>query len=128
VAWEWLKRRFPSVPVFWRSSNRRFLIADGDPGDDSLGYDFEVLTRRARYYYEVKASVVDPEEFELSEAEVRFALSKAHLQTYRVLYIAHVGQPADRRILPLPNPLAPASRGRYRVSETGVKYAFKTAG
>lgn len=60
----------------WRSQNRAFVVHDGDPGDDGLGYDFEVLHGRSRLFYEVKASTGDPHEFGLSEAEVRFAMSR----------------------------------------------------
>jgi hypothetical protein len=128
VAWTWLQHHFGESNVIWRSRNRANAIHDGDPGSDSLGFDFEILRGRSRLYYEVKASTSDPREFELTEAEVRFALSKAHTNTYRVLYIGNVDDPETRVILPLPNPLAARSRDRYRVSGSGVKYAFASAG
>jgi hypothetical protein len=129
VAWAWLTQHFGEENVLWRSTNRAFKFQDGDPGDDNCGFDFEVLHGRSRLYYEVKASTLDPREFELSEAEVRFALSKAGKgTTYRVLYIGNVNSPRTRVIMPLPNPLATRSRKQYRALESGIKYAFIVTG
>ncbi len=124
VAWAWLSHHYGEQNVLWRSRNRAFKFHDGDPGDDSCGFDFEILHGRSRLFYEVKASTSDPREFELTEAEVRFALSKARTATYRVLYIGNVNAPAERVILPLPNPLAARSQDHYRKLPSGIKYAF----
>ncbi len=128
VAWAWLSHHYGEPNVSWRSSNRAFKIQDGDPGDDNLGFDFEILHGRSKLFYEVKASTSDPREFELTEAEVRFALSKANTATYHILYIGNVSSPAERVILPLPNPLAARSRDHYRALESGIKYAFAVPG
>ena len=122
-----MRRHYGEPNVLWRSCNRAFAIHDGDSGDDALGFDLEVLSGRARLFYEVKASTGNPSAFELSENEVVFAASKARTASYRVLYIANVNVPTERVILALPNPLAAHSRDRYRVSETGVRYSFTTA-
>jgi hypothetical protein len=104
----------------------RVQIKDGDSGDDNRGFDFEVLHGKSRVFYDVKASTSDPREFKLSEAEVRFALSKAQTSTYHVLYIGNVNSPGERVILPLPNPLGSRSRDYYRALESGIRYAFVT--
>jgi hypothetical protein len=129
VAWAWLTNHYGEESVLWRSTNRAFKFQDGDPGDDNCGFDFEVLHGRSRLYYEVKASTGDPREFELTEAEVRFASTKAGKgTTYRVLYIGNVNSPRTRVIMPLPNPLATRSRKQYRALESGIKYAFIATG
>jgi hypothetical protein len=127
VAWVWLGHHYSQQNVMWRSENRAFVIHDGDPGDDSLGYDFEVLHGRSRLYYEIKASTGDPREFELSEAEVRFALSKRNSASYRLLYIGNVNDSTQQVILPLPNPLATRTRDRFRSLGSGIKYAFSAS-
>lgn len=105
VAWHWLRRHYGDNAVLWRSQNRALVIHDGDEGADDLGYDFEVITARTRLYYEVKSSVSDPRAFELSESEVLFAYSKAKTRAYRVLYIANVGDPESRYLIPCQTPL-----------------------
>ncbi len=127
VAWTWLVKNYGQQNVMWRSQNRAFAIHDGDPGNDGLGYDFEVLHGRSKLFYEVKASTGDPREFEVSEAEVRFALSKANSTSYRVLYIGNVNDSTEQNFLPLPNPLAIRTRDRYRSLESGIRYAFVIA-
>jgi Domain of unknown function (DUF3883) len=125
VAWVWLCHHYGEPKVMWRSENRAFVIHDGDPGSDLAGYDFEILHGHSRLFYEIKASTGDPREFELSEAEVRFALSKANSASYRILYIGYVNDSTKQTILPLPNPLAARTRDRYRALESGIRYAFR---
>ena len=43
----------------------------GDEGDDTVGYDFCVKTPRAEWLYEVKSSMEDTGEFELTPNEMR---------------------------------------------------------
>lgn len=128
VTFKWLQHHFGEANVRWRSTNRTYVIHDGDPGDDALGYDFEVIRGRGPVYWEAKASTRDPREFELTEAEVAFALSRSRFGNYRVLYIGNVGVPDDRVIFPLPNPLSARAREQFRRSEAGIKYGFKVEG
>ncbi|MBI3748369.1 MAG: DUF3883 domain-containing protein [Chloroflexi bacterium] len=125
VALKWLRHHYGEAHVRWRATNRAYLIRDGDPGDDGVGYDFDVIGGRSPLYFEVKAHTADPGDFDLSEPEVEFALSKSRGSSYRILYIPYVGMPEDRTIFVLPNPLSPRAREFYRVASTGIKYAFR---
>jgi Domain of unknown function (DUF3883) len=58
----------------WVSRNRTRFFA-GDEGDDAAGYDFLVATPQAEWLYEVKSSIEDSSEFELTANELRAASS-----------------------------------------------------
>ena len=60
----------------WVSTNRARFYG-GDEGDDSAGYDFCVKTPQAEWLYEVKSSLEDTCEFELTPNEMRVAASAA---------------------------------------------------
>jgi hypothetical protein len=124
IAFAWLRRHFGAEHVSWVSTNRAYYLHDGNPGDDSRGYDFHVTAGRNPIFIEVKASTGDPGQFELSEGEVEFARSKSKTSMYRVMYLANVGTPEDLVLLMLPNPLAVRVKDRYRVVSAGTKYAF----
>lgn len=58
----------------WISSNRE-KFCTGPAGDDSLGYDFRVVTARHEYLYEVKSVPDAGGEFELTAPALEVAAS-----------------------------------------------------
>ena len=98
----------------WVSKNRAHFFA-GDEGDDSAGFDFRVKTPQVEWLYEVKSSLEDSGEFELTSNELRIAgsASKDRRRRYRILYVPHVFTPENWCVLELPNPMGEATRNRY---------------
>ena len=93
LAFHYLRRRHGEAvdETCWVSTNRiRFF--GGDEGDDSAGYDFCVKTLRAEWLYEVKSSMEDTGEFELTPNEMRVAagVSRRGRRRYRILYVPFV--------------------------------------
>lgn len=91
LALQFLRRRHAEFvdETCWVSENRaRFL--GGDAGDDSAGFDFCVKTPQAVWLYEVKSSMEDSGEFELTANELRVAssASKDGRRRYRILVSA----------------------------------------
>lgn len=125
VAFEWLRRQYDVGPEAWRSRNRRFAYPD-DEGDDSLGYDFEVMRRRP-LFFEVKATTSDDMVFEMPETELRVAGENSGNDRYRIIFLRRVNDSAARSLLVLPNPLALPGQGRYRVAGRGIQYEFMVA-
>ena len=110
----------------WVSSNRAAFCPDG-AGDDSLGYDFRVVTTRNEWLYEVKSALDEGGEFELTARELEVAASAARdgKRRYRILYVPYVFDPDRWRVLPLQNPVGETTRNRFRVIRTGsVRYGF----
>ena len=70
VAYAWLSRRYPTEcsPAAWKSAYCETI--GGPPGDDTLGYDFEIFLKTRTAYFEVKATSGTDASFELSEREV----------------------------------------------------------
>ena len=129
LAREYLRRRYPNGmnDACWVSSNRA-AFCTGSAGDDSLGYDFRVVTERNEWLFEVKSAIDAGGEFELSarELEVAGSASLERKRRYRILYVPFVFDPAQWRILPLSNPAAPTTRDRFRVLRGGsVRYRFE---
>jgi hypothetical protein len=129
LAREYLKRRHPREmsDECWVSSNRAAFCPDGE-GDDSLGYDFRVVTARNEWLYEVKSALDEGGEFELTAREIEVAGSAAldRKRRYRILYIPYVFDPDRWRVLPLQNPVGEGTRNRFRVIRTGsVRYSFE---
>jgi hypothetical protein len=129
LAREYLRRRYPNEmsDVCWVSSNRA-AFCTGSIGDDSLGYDFRVLTERNEWLFEVKSAIDAGGEFELSarELEVAGSASLERKRRYRILYVPFVFDPAQWRVLQLSNPAAASTRDRYRVLRGGsVRYRFE---
>ena len=130
-ALDWIARRHKLTPeeaeAAWRSPNRSVSLL-GDGGDDSLGYDFEVVRASGvRWRYEVKASTGDPCEFELGSSEVRAALEASSDKGthFRVLYVPHVATPGLWRVVELPNPLTPAKRGLFaEIGRAAIRFGF----
>ena len=124
VAYEWLRTRY-GESCLWRSHYRRHVIADGDLGNDDLGFDLEVLRRRgAPLMFEVKATTSDDPGFEMSETEIAVAQDNADNDRYRILYVAQVNDREHRWLAVLPNPLSGSGRGRYRIVGRGIRYEF----
>ncbi|WP_252976038.1 sacsin N-terminal ATP-binding-like domain-containing protein [Janibacter melonis] len=109
----------------WRSGARNDIIGDG-LGDDSLGYDFEVLAGDLTYLIEVKATTGSDTSFQLPESEIRRALSLAPHERYTILFVGNVLDSQLRRFHWLPNPLGPAAR-LFRVDGREMKFRFEVA-
>lgn len=123
VAFHWLCRRHLNLfgPGNWVSENRRFLHTD-DPGDDRLGYDFRLVTRETEWLYEVKASMEEPFEFEMTQNELEVAAQAAPdtRRRYRILYVTHVFDPSRWNLLMLPNPVGRATKDHFQVIGRGT--------
>lgn len=125
AAFDWLTRRYGSGCI-WRSRYRRFVITDGNQGNDDLGFDFEVLRpRRGPLMFEVKATTTDDLAFEMSETEIAVAQENAGHDRYRVLFVRNVNDSERRWLAVLPNPLSASGRGRYRIVGRGIRYEFE---
>lgn len=112
IAFEWLKRRFGTNRLVdensWKSMYRRHVF--GENGDDSLGYDFEIVNGATHWYFEVKSTTkpgpLQVQSLELGPSEFRRAEAcKAdRLERYRILYVTDALNPDKARIFQLPNP------------------------
>ncbi len=122
VAYDWLSKRYGS-DCLWRSLYRRYVIKDGDIGNDNLGFDIEVLrVRRGPLMFEVKATTTDDIAFDLSEREFKVAQENASHDRYRILFVGRANDSDNRWVTVLPNPLSPQGRGRYRIVGRGIRY------
>ena len=111
----------------WVSSNRaRFFGGEG--GDDAAGFDFCVRTPQAEWLYEVKSSLEDSCEFELTPNEMRVAASvtRRGRRRYGILYVPFVFSPDRWFILELPNPMGDETRNRFmQVGSGTVRFRFE---
>lgn len=124
VAFAWLRVQYEdATDASWRSGYRNIVLG-GDEGDDSLGYDFEVLTPRRRLLFEVKASVGDQCEFELTDAEIRAAQGLRRSDRYYVLFVTKVLTSDERALYLLPNPFSTEAVGLYRTMGSGLRLGF----
>ena len=128
VAFEYLKRRHEKYvdEDCWISENRS-KYCSGELGDDSAGYDFRVHTPSAKWYYEVKSSLEESCEFEMTANEIRVAskASKDRTLRYRILYIPFVLEPNKWSILELHNPLGEKTRNKFLTVQGSVRFRFK---
>ncbi|MGV0819931.1 sacsin N-terminal ATP-binding-like domain-containing protein [Martelella sp. AMO21009] len=111
----------------WVSENRTCFFG-GDEGNDAAGYDFRVMTPQAEWLYEVKSSMEDSGEFELTANELRIAggASKDSRSRYRILYVPYVFSPDKWFVLELPNPLGETTRNRFTtVGRGSVRLRFE---
>jgi hypothetical protein len=124
VAYAWLRNQYPNevTPDSWVSAYRSAVLG-GHEGDDSLGYDFEVVQKSQTLHFEVKATTTDTCEFQLTESELRAAQS-ARRGTYRILFVRNALDKNRRSLNVLPNPFEQASLGKYRVMNEGLRYRF----
>ena len=111
----------------WISENRAHFFG-GSEGDDTAGYDFLVKTPQADWLYEVKSSLEDSGEFELTANEHRIASieSKDGRRRYRILYVPYVFSPEEWYVLELPNPMGETTRNKFsRVGRGSVRFRFE---
>ena len=130
LVFQYLRRRYGEAvdEMSWVSSNRTHLCG-GDEGDDSAGYDFCVKTPNTEWLYEVKSSLEDAGEFELTPNEMRVAASvpARGRRRYRILYVPFVFSPDRWMVLELPNPMGKGSRNRFKqVGRGSVRFRFET--
>ena len=96
LAFQFLRRRYREAvdETCWVSTNRARFFG-GSEGDDTAGYDFCVKTPQAEWLYEVKSSLEDTREFELTPNEMRVAasMSRRGRRRYRILYVPFVFSP-----------------------------------
>ena len=129
LAFEFLRRRHDGFvdETCWVSENRAHFFG-GDKGDDGAGYDFRVTTPQATWLYEVKSSLEDAGEFELTANELRVAsrASKDGQRRYRILYVPFVFSPERWCVLELPNPMGEATRTRFKeIGRGSVRFRFE---
>lgn len=128
LVWKLLYRRYPKEmsDECWVSSNRE-KFCTGPTGNDSLGYDFRVVTARHEYLYEVKSALDAGGEFELTAREIEVAGSarEDRKRRYRILYVPFVFDPKCWKVIILPNPAGTKTRDQFRVVRSGsVRYHF----
>ena len=129
LAFEFLRRRHGAAAdeTCWVSGNRARFFG-GDEGDDAAGYDFCVKTPQAEWLYEVKSSLEDTCEFELTPNEMRVAasVSRRSRRRYRILYVPFVFSPDRWLVLELPNPMGDETRSRFKqVGHGSVRFRFE---
>lgn len=129
LVWKLLFRRHPKEmsDECWVSSNRE-KFCTGPAGDDSLGYDFRVVTARHEYLYEVKSALDSGGEFELTarELEVAGSAREDRKRRYRILYVPFVFDPSRWMAITLPNPAGLKTRDQFRIVRSGsVRYRFE---
>ena len=122
LAYHFLRRRYPEYANegSWISGNRVHFFG-GEEGDDASGYDFLVKTPQADWLYEVKSSLEDRGEFELTANELRVAssASKDGRRRYRILYVPYTFSPDKWFVLELPNPMGERSRNQFETVGRG---------
>ena len=137
IAGEWLafqylrrlRHRHPEAvdEGCWVSGNRIHFFGGGE-GNDAAGYDFCVETPQAEWLYEVKSSLDDTHEFELTPNEMRMAASvtRRGRRRYRILYVPYVFSPERWLVLELPNPMGDETRNRFKqVGHGAVRFRFE---
>ena len=129
LAFQFLRRRHGEFvdETCWVSENRSRFFGGGE-GDDTAGYDFCVRTPQAEWFYEVKSSLEDTGEIELTANELRVAgsASKDRRRRYRILYVPFVFSPDRWFVLELPNPMGEATRSRFRMVGRGsLRFRFE---
>ncbi|MDP6723057.1 MAG: DUF3883 domain-containing protein, partial [Pirellulaceae bacterium] len=129
LAFQFLRRRHSEFvdETCWISENRVQFFG-GSQGDDATGFDFLVKTPQVEWLYEVKSTLEDSGEFELTANELRVAsgASKDGRRRYRILYVPYVFRPDRWCVLELPNPMGETTRNRFTVVGRGsVRFRFE---
>ena len=129
LAYQFLSRRHNDCfnETCWVSGNRSEFLG-GELGNDAEGYDFLVETPQANWMYEVKSSLEDSFEFELTANELSVASSASSDRRlrYRILYVPHVFSPEKWYVLELPNPMGKTTRSKFKAIGRGsVRFQFK---
>lgn len=129
LAFQYLQEKYPGEvdEECWVSRNRACFCVGSD-GDDSLGYDF--LVERSQYdlLFEVKSTLEDGCEFELTANEMRVASSASGRgrKRYRILYVPYVFDSERWRVIELPNPMDKETKDRFSVVGQGsVRMRFR---
>ena len=131
LSFQFLRRRHGEAvdETCWVSGNRAHFFG-GDEGDDAAGHDFCVKTPQAEWLYEVKSSLEDAGEFELTPNEMRVAASvpPRGRRRYRILYVPFVFSPDRWMVLELPDPMGDGTRNRFKqVGRGSVRFRFETS-
>lgn len=131
LAFQFLRRQHSEAvdETCWVSTNRSHFFG-GDEGDDSAGYDFCVKTPQAEWLYEVKSSLENAGEFELTPNEMRVAASipRYGRRRYRILYVPFVFSPDRWMVLELPNPMGEGTRNRFKqIGRSSVRFRFEAS-
>jgi len=124
LAFEWLKVQYEGATETCWKSKYRDLVFGGNLGNDSLGYDFEVLLKATSYMFEVKATTGSEGVIELGATELETSQRFARSNRFRILVVSNVLDAAHRRILVLPNPFSKRGRGLFEATGTGIKFRF----
>ena len=132
IAFEWLKHQYGAKRAIdercWKSCYRKHVC--GEPGNDSLGYDFEVLNGGTRWLFEVKSTTATGpapvQSIELGSTEFECAeVCRADRRArYRILYITDALHPERARIFVLPNPRGRRGRGFFTDLQAGQRLYF----
>jgi hypothetical protein len=130
VAYAWLGEKYPGScsPASWKSSYREAI--GEPPGNDTLGYDFEIVLKSRTVRFEVKATTGTDTRFELGESEVGAARDcvRSARYEYRVLFISEALDSERRSLFVLPNPMDPANASFFRFPGSGLTCTFKLNG
>jgi hypothetical protein len=124
----WLKHALPDqdIDAAWKSKNaERFTSRHGN---DSLGYDLEVTVGRQTWQIEVKASLDDPQAFEMGETEVRAGRAAARARSgvqYWIAYVSHISTPALAGVEMIPNPMSERGEAVLNLLGEGLRYGFR---
>jgi hypothetical protein len=128
TVYHWLRRTLPNqdIDASWLSENGESIT--GRKGRDGLGYDFEVSYRNQIWRIEVKASLNDPQSFEMGETEVAAARMAARSRSgvqYKIAYISHVSEPTKTTIEMIPNPMSDEGARVLELRGEGIRYSFR---
>ncbi|ESY56845.1 hypothetical protein X744_21110 [Mesorhizobium sp. LNJC372A00] len=136
IAFAWLKAKFGRKRIVdhacWKSEYR--FHACGEHGDDYLGYDFEIQSGRATWYFEVKATstadsgyldMIELGSTEIAKAEVCRAENRSH---YRILRVTNALRPELAKLTMLPNPRSEDGLKFYAEQKsTGIRLQFESS-
>ncbi len=130
LAYQYLLKRHEGYvdEASWVSENRHHFCG-GEVGHDGAGYDFRVVTPRVEWFYEVKSTLADGCEFEITANELRVAsgVSKDGRRRYRILYVRHVFSPSEWYVLELPNPMGERTRHQFQtVGQGSLRLRFES--
>ena len=76
----------------------------------------------------VKASLEDPQSFEMGESEVRAARTAARNRSgtrFVIAYVSHVGKSGLTRVEMLPNPMTEEGEAVLAIVGEGIRYRFR---
>lgn len=128
AVYHWLNKILPKqdIDAAWRSENGGLIT--GRASDDGLGYDFEVSYNKQFWQIEVKASLGDPQSFEMGETEIKAARASAKFRSgiqYKIAYVSNLSDPPNLSVEMLPNPMTEEGEGVLELLGEGIRYGFK---